>query len=114
MTTVSVQPTTSEPNERDIPTMSQFADVNDCVLAREKWYQDRIESLQAEVSELRFECASKDLHIDTLLNVTIESLQAKLTIAVNTLKKYDAHDKKFGRVKGITTEALAEIKKIGE
>jgi len=43
--------------------------------------QKRIVELETEVSELRFECAGKDLHIDTLLNVTIESLQAKLNVS---------------------------------
>ena len=35
----------------DIPTMSQFAKREDCLLAREKWYQERIEALEAELRQ---------------------------------------------------------------
>ena len=104
MTTVSVQPTTSEPNERDIPTMSQFIDARDCFLAREKWYQDRIESLQAKLNE-------KDNFIK-LMDVFggYEKLQAKLNVAVNSLEYYADHNTGIN----VATEALAEINRIGE
>jgi mevalonate pyrophosphate decarboxylase len=111
MTTVSVQPTTSEPNERDIPTMSHFANVNDCVLAREKWYQDRIESLQAKLDH-------KQRYLDAMdikggyakLESENNALQAQLTKAVAALNYY----KQFPILGDKAIEALIEIKKIGE
>ena len=55
----------------DIPTMSQFAKREDCLLAREKWYQERIEALEAE---LRQQLASSEpvATVTSIFNGTFE------------------------------------------
>jgi uncharacterized protein YPO0396 len=119
MTTVSVQPTTSEPNEREAFKKWHFEtfkyaatelSFDEC----QKYFQDpvylawqhqqkRIDELEANLKE----CREFDFPIVAKFIAEIELLQAKLNVAVNALENY---------ANGYTTpfcaeEALIEIEK---
>ena len=114
MTTVSVQPTTSEPNERESfenwykseknPPLKQIYDTpaKDCAYHAWKHQQKRIDELEELLSDrtgdVKFEYERA------------ESLQAKLNVAVEGLKYFQT----FSNGAGTATAILENIEKIGE
>ena len=120
-TNVSVQPTTSEPNEREafeqLWIECQFIDdpskcFSDLVYQALKHQQSRIDFLEDKIvtiKDINSVLAKQDAK-------TIESLQAQLKLAMDALGEIDRNDKHYFSYKYARTQArrtLAEIKKIG-
>ena len=120
-TTVSVQPTTSEPNEQsdfDVWFASKYpnTDINSLygIVALSAWQhqQSRIDFLEDKIvtiKDINSVLAKQDAK-------TIESLQAQLKLAMDALGEIDRNDKHYFSYKYARTQArrtLAEIKKIG-